>query len=74
MKQQPHCRPTVKLKEEIVRLILEKSVPLVHVRVKYRIGKTALQRWGSTVRKYGYEALEPSKCRGRPPKDPMKKK
>lgn len=69
LEEQPRCRPTVKLKEEVVRLILEKGVPLAHVRVEYRIGKTALQRWVSTVRKYGYEALEPSKRRGRPPKD-----
>ena len=26
LEQQPHCRPTVKLKEEVVRLILEKGV------------------------------------------------
>jgi transposase-like protein len=57
LEQQPHCRPTVKLKEEVVRLILEKGVPLSHVRIEYRIGKTALQRWGSTVRKYSYELL-----------------
>jgi transposase-like protein len=30
LEQQPHCRPTVKLKEEVVRLILEKGVPLSH--------------------------------------------
>lgn len=71
LEQQPHCRPTVQLKEEVVRLILEKGVSLAHIRVEYRIGKTALQRWVSTVRKYGYEALEPSKRRGRPPKNPM---
>ena len=71
LEQQPHCRPTVKLKEEVVRLILEKGVPLAHVKVEYRIGKTVLQRWVSTVRKYGYEALEPSKRRGRPPKSLM---
>ena len=57
--------------EEVVRLILEKGVPLAHVKVEYRIGKTVLQRWVSTVRKYGYEALEPSKRRGRPPKSLM---
>lgn len=42
VEQPPHCRPTVKLKEEVVRLILEKGVPWAHVRVEYRIGKTAL--------------------------------
>lgn len=41
------------------------------IKVEYRIGKTVLQRWVSTVRKYGYEALEPSKRRGRPPKSLM---
>ena len=71
LERQPHCRPTPALKEKVVRLILEKGVPLSHIRVEYRIGKTALQRWVSTVRKYGYEALKPSKRRGRPPKDPM---
>lgn len=71
LEQQPHCRPTVKLKEEVVRLILEKGVPLSHVRIEYRIGKTALQRWVSTVRKYGYEALAPCKRQGRALKEPM---
>ena len=45
---------------------------MANIRVEYRIGKTALQRWGSIVRKYGYEALDPSKHRGRPPKDSMR--
>ena len=71
LEQQPHCRPTPALKEKAVRLILEKGVPLSHVRIEYRIGKTALQRWVATVRKYGYEALLSTKRRGRPPKDPM---
>lgn len=31
LEPQPHCRPTVKLKEEVVRLILEKSIPLAQV-------------------------------------------
>lgn len=69
LEQQPPCRPTVKLKEEVVRLILEKGVPLARVRIEYRIGRTALQRWVRTVRKYGYEALESSKRRRRPLKD-----
>jgi len=38
---------------------------LAHIRVEYRIGKTALQRWGSIVRKYGYEALDPPEGRKR---------
>ncbi len=71
LEKQPHCRPTTELKKTVVRLILEKGVPLAHVRIEYRIGKTALQRWVSTVRKYGHDALEPVRRRGRPPKDPM---
>lgn len=71
LEKQPHSRPTPALKEKVVRLILEKDVPLAHVRIEYRIGKTALQRWVSTVRKYGYEQLRQQKKRGRPPKYPM---
>ena len=71
LEKQPHCRPTPALKEKVVRLILEKGVPLALVRIEYRIGKTALQRWVSMVRKDGYESLHLKKKRGRPPKDPM---
>ena len=71
LEKQPHCRPIPALKEKVVRLILEKGVPLAHVRIEYRIGKTALQRWVSLVRRYGYEILYLQKKRGRPPKDPM---
>ena len=44
---------------------------MAHIRIEYRIGKTALQRWVSQVRQYGYEILHLKKKRGRPPKDPM---
>ena len=71
LEKQPHCRPTSALKEKVVRLILEKGVPLAHVRVEYRIGKTALQRWVSMVRQHGYDSLHKKKKRGRPPKNIM---
>lgn len=71
LEKQPHCQPTVELKEQVVRMILEKGIPLSHIRIDYRIGKTALQRWVATVRKYGYEALSLGKRRGRPPKGSM---
>ena len=45
-----------------------------NVRIEYRIGKTALQHWDTTVRKCGYKTLEPSKRRGKPPKEPMTSK
>lgn len=69
LEKQPHCRPRPELKEKVVRLILEKGVPLAHVRIEYRIGKTALQRWVSMVRHLGYESLHQEKKRGRPTKD-----
>ncbi len=71
LEKQPHCRPTPVLKEKVVRLILEKGAPLAHVRIEYRIGKTALQRWVSMVRQHGYESLHLKKKRGRPGKDQM---
>ena len=71
LEKQPHCCATPALKEKVVRLILEKGVPLAHVRIEYRIGKTALQRWVSMVRRYGYESLHLKKKRGNPLKDPM---
>lgn len=69
LKYQPHSRPTRALKEEVVRLILERGIPLTQVRVEYRICRTTLNRWVNTVRKYGYDGLEPSKRWGRPPKE-----
>lgn len=71
LEKQPHCRLTVELKEQAVRLFLEKGVLLSHIRIDYRIGKTALQRRVATVRKYGYEALSSAKRRQHPPKDSM---
>lgn len=58
-------------KEGVLLLILEKGVPLSHIRIDYRICKTALQRWVSSVRKYGYEALKSKKCQERPAKYTM---
>ena len=71
LKYQPHSRPTRALKEKIVRLILERGLPLTQVSVEYRICRTALYCWVNTVRKYGYDGLEPSKHMGRPPKEIM---
>lgn len=69
-KQRP-TQATPEFKEKIVRLILEKGVPLSHIRIEYRIGKTALQRWVRLVRQQGYEGLTSKKRRGRPPQYPM---
>lgn len=71
LEKQPQRRPTPAQKEKSVRLILEVGVPLAHIRIEYRIGKTALQCWISQVRKYGYEILHLKKKRGRTPKYKM---
>lgn len=47
LKYQPHSRPTRALKEKIVRLILERGVPLTQVRIEYRICRTTLYCCGS---------------------------
>lgn len=71
LESQVYTRATPEFKEKIVRLILEKGIPLSHVRIDYRIGKTALQRWVSIVRRQGYEGLNSKKRRGRPAQTPM---
>ncbi len=38
LEQQPHCRPTIKLKEEVIRIILEKTfLWLMKRRIKVRL-------------------------------------
>lgn len=71
LEKQRHTGATSEFKKKIVRLILEKGVPLSHVRIDYRIGKTALQRWLSIVRKQGYEGLNSKERRGRPSNSTM---
>ncbi len=47
----------VSLKEKVVRLVLEKSVPLSLVVVDYRISRASLNKWLRQVRESGYESL-----------------
>lgn len=56
LEQPPHCRSTVKLKEETVRLILEKNVS-AYVRVEHKMGKTALQRWDNSMQVWSWRLL-----------------
>lgn len=71
LEKQRYTQATLEFKEKIVGLILEKGIPLSHVRIDYRISKTALERWVSIVRNQGYEGLDNKKRRGRPPQRPM---
>lgn len=69
LKKRPKLKPTPKFKENVVRLILEKGVPLSHVLVDYRISRTALESWVRMVKSHGYARLHQIKRLGRPSKD-----
>jgi len=67
--KQPNVKPTLDFKEEVVRLVIEKEVPLSQVVLEYGLSKTTLERWVRSVRVKGYSALSQQKNPGRPPKD-----
>lgn len=66
LKKGGNCRATSEEKEAIVRLILEKGVPLSHVRIEKRVSVETVKQWVRKVREHGYEALREKKKRGRP--------
>lgn len=68
LRKRPNIRATANFKEEIVRLVIEKSIPLPLVVLQYGVSKTALESWVRTVRVNGYSALYHQNKRGRPPK------
>jgi transposase len=72
--KQPNVRATADFKEEIVRTILEKEVPLVQVVLQYGVSRSALESWVKLVRIHGYAVLHQQKKRGRQPKDMSKSK
>jgi transposase len=59
---------TPDFKEAVVRLVLEKGVPLTQVVLEYKVSKTALELWVRSVRAEGYAVLYKQKPNGRPPK------
>ena len=69
LKRQPNIRATGEIKEELVRLILDKGVPLSHVIIDRVVSRTALESWVRLVRKQGYTALHRQPQCGRPVKD-----
>ena len=71
---QPNGRPTADFKEKVVRLVIEKEVPLKQVVLEYRGSKTALEHCVRSVRVEGYAVLYQQKNRGRPPKGMGKSK
>lgn len=68
LRKQLNVRATADFKEEVVRIVLEKKVPLTHVVLQCGVSKTALERWVRTVRLKGYAALHEQNKRGRAPK------
>lgn len=65
--KRPNIRATADFKEEVVRIVIEKEVPLTQVVLQYGVSKTALERWVKSVRIEGYAVLHQQKNRGRPP-------
>jgi transposase len=66
--KQPNVRSTPDFKEEVVKLVIEKGVPLTQVVLEYGVSKTALERWVRSVRVEGYSVLHQHKDRLRPSK------
>ena len=66
LKKQPKTRATGELREGLVRLVLEKGVPLAEIVVRHRVSRTAIEGWVRQVRKHGYGVLHIEKPRGRP--------
>jgi len=64
--KQPNIRATPELKEKVVRLVIEKSVPLPQVVLQYGVSKSALESWVRLVRANDYNALYQQKERGQP--------
>lgn len=72
--KQPNVRATANFKDEVVRTVLEKGVPLVQVVLQYGVSKGALEDRVRLVRVHGYAVLHQQKNRGRPPKDMSRSK
>lgn len=66
--KQPNIRATPEIKEELVKLVIEKHLSLPEVVLQYGVSTTALERWVKTVRIGGYPALRQQKKCGRPSK------
>lgn len=69
LRKRPNIRATPEFKEQLVREILEKGIPLAHIIIKYRVSRTAMESWVRSVRKNGYPVLYNTKCCGRHLKD-----
>lgn len=64
--KQPNVKATSDFKEEVVRLVIEKRVPLNQVVLENGLSKTALESWVRLVRSEGYAVLYQQRKPGRP--------
>lgn len=63
--KQPNIRATPEIKEEISRLVIEKSIPLPRLVLQYGASRTAIESWVRLAKAEGYSALYRKKQRGR---------
>jgi transposase len=61
--KQPNIRSTPDFKEEVVKLVIEKGLPLTQVVLEYGVSKSALESWVGLVRVEGYSVLYRKKDR-----------
>ncbi|KAA6331386.1 hypothetical protein EZS27_020002 [termite gut metagenome] len=66
LQKQPNIRATSDFKEEVVRLIMEKHLPLAQVVLPYGVSRSSLESWIRMVKANGYSSLAQQKKRGRP--------
>lgn len=66
LRKHPNIKYTDDFKEQVVRKILEKELPLSHVLIKYRISRTTLEGWVRTIRKHEYAELHVFRCKSKP--------
>ena len=65
--KQPKIKVSAEIKEEAVRFLEEKRLPLPQVALTYGVSVSSLKSWKETVKTNGYKALYQEKKPGRPP-------
>ncbi|KAA6329116.1 hypothetical protein EZS27_022042 [termite gut metagenome] len=66
LQKQPNIRATSDFKEEVVRLVMDKHLPLPQVVLQCGVSKTTLESWVRMVKANGYATLYQQKKCGRP--------
>lgn len=66
LRKRPNIVATPEFKEEVVRLIIEKSVPLYEVVLQYGVSRAALENWVRLVKTNDYSVLYQQKKRRLP--------